>query len=345
MKKRHLLYVGPSYPASASRYFVDAFERLGWEVTRVSAKYHDHGNIDWGNDLPQVDIELPRQADWYIDDLIDQSTKMKGNPVEFVFLIEESYNNKIENTKKVPSAVWSCDGWPEAYARREAIDATVFFTSHPRGIVRYPLPKIPDGCRWLPGAAAPWCHRNYFKPLEKRQYDFCLLATPYSVRPELCEALRAAGLSVKSGLVATKEYVDSYNDAVFSYHNAGGQCEVKWRMPEGMLMGCVQIADHMELFPELGFHPMVHYIPISVERKNNGELWPDYQDLASKIKEMRHESWLSNIAVNAWWTTLERHTYYVRAYEIMTSVGIDPQVTLAELKTRAMQENSTAPPK
>ena len=344
MKRRHLLAVGPWYPETAGNFFVEAFERLGWNVVRCGPTYFDHGHehgVKWDEDrLPIVDIPLMRNASWYIDDYITQATKLQGVAPDLVWICEEDYHNEIFNTKKIPSVLWSCDGWQNSFDRIMAIKPTAAFTNHPFGVIPQRQAKTPEGWQFMPAAAAPWIHKNRFVPHHTREIDFILLATPYGYRPQICEALTQAGLHVASGLEGTKQYVELSQWSSLTYHNANTQEEVKFRFFEAAAMGVVNIADYTRLYAWLGYLPFTHYIPIDLEKKPDGSRWPNVDNLIWLVKDYRSRpEVLQAISTAAWYTTMSKNTYYHRAYSIMKQLGIDPQVTLSEIKTRSLREN------
>ena len=327
-----VLAVLPHYPANAPRFLVDAFEQVGYQVIRAGAKYFNHTGLNWPEeDLPKVDIVLPKETDWFIDDLIDQATRMGVAP-DMVFISEENYKNSIINTEKIPSVLYSCDGWPENYNRADAIKATINMTNHPLGIDDYPREEIDPRWEYLPGAAAPWIHRDL--KLE-RDYDFCMLASFYGRRKELSDALAKRGFKIWSGQAVIKTYVEAYNRSLVTFHNAR-RGEVKWRWWEAAAMGCVNISGLSKLFPQLGYKPWIHYYPIDTPLENE---WPTLDDLAGMIKHIKNAPEMQeDMARAARRHTLLNHTYLHRVKQIFNSLDMIYMILKAEWAISRMWE-------
>jgi hypothetical protein len=267
----NILAVMPWYPATASRFMADAFEQAGAHVFRVGPCYFSHGNANWTSaEYPRVDVALPRGCPWQIDHYVDQATAA-GYPPDVLFLSEETYHNDIFNTDKMPSLLWSLDGWPENFERVETIKPTLAYTNHPYGIRIHPRNTIDPRWGFLPGACAPWIHQDLGLP---RDVTFCLHASMYGERQRLVLAIAESGGQTLSGFVNTARFVKGMNRALTTYHNTNGQEEVKWRLFEAMAMGCCVISGHTRLLKILGYEPGIHYVPIEEVPREDGELWP-----------------------------------------------------------------------
>lgn len=315
MNKFVVLVVAPFYPANAVRWLVDALERIGAIVIRVGSLYSDHMGLKWPKeDLPQIDIELPRFANWDLDSLIDKVTREYTSPT-MLFVSEESYHNDIIPTKKVPTVLYSCDGWPENYNRIEIYNATTGFTNHPLGIDLHPRDEIDPRWQFLPGAAAPWVHKHL--GLE-RHIDFCLLASFYGKRKYLCEELIKRNVKVHYGQSATPTYVDTYNRSITTFHNARPG-EVKWRFWEAAAMGCINISGWSKLFAWLGYAPWHHYVPIETP---DGNEWPAIDSLYETISFIRkNPALIKQVSSDARKRVLNQDTYYHRAKTILADLG------------------------
>lgn len=295
---------------------MQGFERIGCRVIRVGPLYSNHMNLKWPEeDLPKVNIPLPKEADWHIDGFIDQATKMGYTP-DLVFISEESYHNSIVNTNKIPSVLYSCDGWPENYNRADIIKATVNVTNHPLGIDAYPRDEIDPRWKYLPGACAPWIHRDL--KLE-RDWDFCMLASFYGRRRELSDGLTKEGIKVWSGQATTKTFVEGYNRSIATFHNAR-RGEVKWKFFETTAMGCINISGGSALFPQLGYKPWVHYVPIETPLENE---WPTSDALSCFVKYFKEDYKEVGVLIanNAKNHTLRNHTYLHRIRQIFSALG------------------------
>lgn len=323
----NILAVLPHYGATASRFLVDAFERMGHRVFRVGPLYDFHLDMQWDTDeMPKVDLVLPKNANWHIDDYVDAATRA-GYAPDFVFISEESYNNVIVNTEKVPSALWSVDGWPENYARRGMINATISYTSHPRGIRIRQQPELPQGWYWLPGGAFPSVHR--YLGLE-RDIDFTLFATFYTERPRIVKEIKNSGLTIKVGQAKTPEYVIAYNRALCTLHQPG-YFEIKWRFWESCLMGCINISSHTPPLDWLGYKPWIHYISVPAIETDDGP-WPDSSEAIKIMLEIKkYPTFFRQIANEARKYTVANHTYYNRAKQIGSDLGIIDLIRSSEI--------------
>lgn len=320
-----ILAVLPWYPANAPVFLAQSFEHIGCRVIRVGPLYSNHMNLKWPEeDLPKVDILLHKEIDWNIDGFIDQATKM-GFPPDLVFVSEENYHNVIINTKKIPSILYSCDGWPENYNRADMVKATVNMTNHPLGIDAYPREEIDPRWQYLPGAAAPWVHCDL--KLE-RYWDFCMLASFYGNRKTLSDELTKNGIKVWSGQATTKTFVEGYNRSIATFHNAR-RGEVKWKFFETTAMGCINISGWSKLFPQLGYKPWVHYVPIETPLGNE---WPTVDALSNLVKCFKgdYKEGGVGIANNARKHTLRNHTYLHRIRQIFSALGYSDNIRLIE---------------
>ena len=323
MKKLNVLALMPWYPATAARYFADAFEQLGHNVFRAGPMYFNQMGLQWPeSELPKVDHEVVRESSvWNLNGAIDVATE-KGFIPDFIFLSEENYQTRIVPTDEVPVVLWQADGWAENFARREMIRPTLAYCNHPRGVVPSRQERIPDGWKFMPSGAAPWIHK--FTNVGKRDVDFCLYATLYGKRQQICGELKETGLNVSYGQRTTERYVWGYNRARFTYHNAQTQWETKFRLFETMAMGCVNIADENPLFHVLGFAPNVHYIPIEEFCPEfDNDKWPSAMAIKGAI-----DWWGANASVfeymqnRAWHLVQERHTYQHRIKAILFDLGL-----------------------
>ena len=320
MKKPNVLIVAPFYPSGPIRFISEAFERMDLKTFRIGATYNDHGGIKWvGDEAVKVDVELKREASrWSIDAFVDLATHAGVSP-DLVLMSEENYRTEISPTLKVPSVFWLFDGWPNNYERGDALNPTLRYTSHPYGIRIHPRKEIPTGWKYLGTAHAPWMHPFLNR---ERDVDFALHATPYGKRPEICDYLRSHGLVVADGWVTTKRYVEDYNRALFTYHNSGGQQEIKYRWYEAAGMGCVNICDHTALYEENGLIAHEHYIPIQSYPDQNGDLWPDPEELLGLIGEYKNiTGMIEQLSHNARLEVGAYHTYIHRAQTILEDLG------------------------
>ena len=89
-----------------------------------------------------------------------------------------------------------------------------------------------------------------------------------------------------------------------------------------MAMGCVNMIDEgINLFNRLGYLPDVHYVPVPIVERENGEFWPTGQIL----KEAWDSNWINGryiyIADTAREKCLSQDTYYDRAKTVLTDLG------------------------
>lgn len=282
----NVLCVMPWYPATAARFFAEAFSLADCRTLFCGPKYFDHYGLSYDSmELPFVDIELERRSDWYLNKIIDEAVFRHKFIPDFIFLSEETYQNEIVGTNKVPVVLWSADGWPNAFERRESLQPTLAYTQHPLGVKPAPQPHIPQGWKFLPGGFCPVQH--VFFNTEERRVNFALHATMYGERQRLCDDLRAAGFSVQSGPASPKDYCIGYNHADLTYHNSNGQAEVKWRFYEAAAMGCVNICDKNILLDAMGYEPWIDYVPIwGFGSEFDGEGWPSSRMLIDVVKFM-----------------------------------------------------------
>ena len=318
-----ILICSPFYPAGPIRYLGEAFERTGCHVIRIGASYSDHMGLKWGRDieLPAIHWELKRERpQWDLNEFIDWTTKNYQAP-DLLIISEENYQTDIIPTTKIPSILWSFDGWPNNFERIEMIKPTIGYMNHPYGIRIYP--RIEEDHRWrfMPGAAAPWVHKCL--NLE-RDFDFVLLASMYGKRERICEELGKKGVRTWSGQATTPVYVEAHNRALATYHNCNGQQEIKWRFWEVASMGCINISGDTMLFSRLGIKPWVHYIPIIERTDENyqGELWADSEEIFRVIRWLRdHPGKALGISAEARVHTLRNHTYLHRARTMLTDLS------------------------
>ena len=318
-----VLIVAPWYPAGPLRYLSEAFEMSGCKVIRIGPTYFDHMGLDWGKDveLPAVGWELNRERkQWDLNEFLDWATRNYQAP-DLLIISEENYQTDIVPTNKIPSILWSFDGWPNNFERIEMIKPTIGYINHPFGIHIHP--RLEEDLRWrfMPGAAAPWVH----KCLDlHRDYDFALLATMYGKRPSICEDLKNRGLLVLSGKATTPTYVKAYNRSIATYNNCNGQQEIKWRFWEAAAMGCVNISGYTMLFNILGIKPLVHYIPIIEHGDENydGEPWAESSKISEIVGWMKfHKNRVMVIAKDAREHTLRNHTYLHRARTMLIDLS------------------------
>ena len=319
-KTMNILAVLPHYGVTASRFLTDAFERIGFNVFRVGPKYDFHLDMQWeDSEMPKIDLELPKNANWYIDDYVDAATRAGCTP-DLVFLNEESYDNLIVNTEKVPSVLWSCDGWPQNYARREMIKPTLAYSNHV-GIRIHPLDKLPEGWKYLAGGCAPWVHK--YLGLE-RDDDFCLFSTMYGKRPEICKSLIEEGYRARFGQAKIPEYVRWYNKAWATLHNPQPG-EIKWRFFEAASMGCLNISWNCQLFERLRYNPWKHYVPIDVPEVGD-DPWPSSSQIMEVLDAIRdNHRYFKNIADAARLHTVVFNSYYNRCQTILADLGMEKE--------------------
>lgn len=322
-----VLAVGPFYPATAFTFLVESFARVGCRVVRVGPSYADHMGLQWpSEDLPHIDMRLLREMImWDLPNIVDWCTRIHGAP-DLLFVGEENYQTRIIPEKRIPSVLWSADGWPENYRRTELWQPTLAYCNQPKGNALYPQEETPKPWRFLPGAAAPWLHKRISLD---RNADFCLYATMYNNRPVLCKGLAEQGFSVLSGQKTNTEYVMGYNSALCTYHNPGWY-EVKWRWFEAAAMGCINISDGCPLFHHMGYFPWEHYVPVTTEIVPEfGDNWPTTETLAKNITWLRtNQSRTREIADNAWRITLCQDTYYHRLQIIAEDLN-SPELVMA----------------
>lgn len=325
-----VLCVMPFYPANAPTFFAAAFEHIGCRVIRIGPVYSTHMALTWSaEDLPTINLGLPREsAEWHLPHLVEWCTKHIAAP-DLLFLSEENYQTHIITETRIPSVLWSADGWPNNYARAVLWQPTLAYCNQPFGNAIHPQKETPKPWRFLPGAAAPWVHKR-FNTLQ-RNVDFCLFATMYNKRPELCQQLIERGFNVACGQRANKEYVRGYNLALATYHNPGWY-EVKWRWFEAAAMGCINLSEYCPLLPQLGYLEHEHYLPVPTEfAPEFGDHWPAAATLAENITWLRdNKEQAKEIADNAWQFTFRRHTYYNRLKVIFSDLGMGKLVEQAE---------------
>lgn len=314
-----ILAVGPWYAANAFRYLIDAFEKIdGCEVFRVGPSYNDHAGINWGTDVVTPDVPLSLARPWWKLPYFTELCTRSVGPPDLLIVSEETYQTKIFPEIRLPTVLISYDGWPNSFARRELFQPTVAYTNHPYGIRAHPRTEEAPGWKYLPGAAAPWIHKDL--GLE-RDRDFALFATPYGQRPVICQALVDRGLSVRSGLVATEQYVKEYNRALCTLHNCNAQEEVKFRWFEAAAMGCVNISDHTRLFNRLGYRPWVHYVPVA-NNSADDDPWPMMEAVYNQVQWLKsHPETALALARASRHQTLSSHTYFHRCQKIFSDVG------------------------
>ena len=322
-----VLIVAPWYPAGPIKYIAEAFERIGCEVIRIGATYNDHMGLSWGTDAVVPDRELPREAPcWDLNEFVDWTTRNYQAP-DMLLVSEENYQTDIRPTKKIPSVLWSFDGWPNSFARVELFQPTLAYMNHPYGVKPHPREAEDPRWRFMPAACAPWLHKNLRR---ERSVDFCLLATPYRKRPELAMGLAEHWLTVRFGQKTSHEYVLVYNMALSTYHNCNRQEEVKFRFFEAAAMGCINISDHTRLFETLGYKPGQHYILIEDEDLDEDH-WPTVDALAETITDLRALPELARqIADNAYQHTVRHHTYFSRCRQIFSDLHLPDMVAEAD---------------
>lgn len=315
MKQFTVLIVAPWYPAGPIRFISEAFERIGCRVVRMGPVYNDHMGLDWGSDIVVPDQSFYQQLSlWNLNYCVDLCTSAHQAP-DMLLISEEDYQTDIIPTKKIPSVLWSMDGWPRNYDRADLFQCTVNFTNHPLGIDLYPREEIDPRWRFMPAAAAPWIHRDLKL---KRDFDFCLLASSYGRRESLCKELGKIEFRVWHGQATTQTYMEAYNRSIATFHNAR-RGEIKFRFWEAAAMGCINISGWSRLFRELGYLPYEHYIPITTPDENE---WPSVDDLADSIRNIlgNKDRW-NNITHTARKRTLYNDTYYHRCRQIFLALG------------------------
>lgn len=332
MKQFTVLITAPWYPAGPIRFIAEAIERIGCRVIRIGAQYNDHMKLNWGTDVIIPDRELPREAPrWDLNEFVDWTTRNYQAP-DMLLVSEENYQTDIVPTKKIPSVLWSFDGWPNSFNRYDLYQPTVAYINHPFGIRIHP--RMEEDPRWKPlfGAYAPWLHIDY---KISRTTNFVLYATMYGKRLELCHRLNDAGLSVLFGTVTTKEYVRGYNASLCTLHNPQPS-EIKWRWWEAIAMGCVNISWHTTLFDRLGYKEWEHYIPIYAPEGQCNDPWPTTNDLINKVDFLKNNLPICrDIANAAQKLAVRQDTYFHRAITILRDLGMVDIVNQAESRLEA----------
>ena len=323
MNKICILIVAPFYPAGPIKYIAEAFERIGCQVIRIGPTYNDHMGLDWEADVVVPDRELTRELVWWnLNECVDWTTKNYQAP-DMLLVSEENYQTEIISQNKIPSALWSFDGWPNNYERADMFQCTVNFTNHPLGIDLYPRQEIDSRWQFLPAAASPWIHKDLGLA---RNLDFCLLASDYGKRKAMCEELTKTGFQVRYGQVTTPTYVETYNRSLATFHNAR-LGEIKWRFFEAAAMGCVNISGWSTLFPLLGYKEWEEYIPIDTPVGNE---WPEINDLSRLLHLLKNPDHIRNIAAKAKKRVLMQDTYLHRAKTVLSSLGFADMVAEAD---------------
>ena len=313
-----ILAILPFYGANSPRYLIDAFERIGARIIRVGPVYRNHLGLDWKpEELPPVDYELPKEANWYVDGLIDLVTPRFGAP-DLVILSEENYRNVIVNTEKVPSVLYSVDGWPDQLARREEINATISYSSQPYGNNFAPRSTSAPGWKYLSAAAAPWVHQ--YLGFE-RTVDFCLLATMYTKRPGICDGIRERGFSVKAGQERTLGYVRWCNRSLATLHNPG-YYEIKYRFYESAAMGILNLSWHTPPYDLQGYKPWINYVSVDTVDTDDGP-WPTAEIISESLNNIKkNRPFFQQIADAARNLTVRENSYYNRCAQIFTDLDM-----------------------
>ncbi len=324
----NILCVMPWYPANAPVFLAAAFEKVGCHITRIGPKYFDHMGLTWPeSDLPMVDFELPREAPHCdLDGLVDWATRA-GYPPDLLYVSEENYKTEITPTSKVPVILWSQDGWPENYQRINLFQPTVAYCNQPRGNRYHPLDDDVPVWKYLPGAAAPWVHRDLGLD---RSADFCLYGTMYGKRPQLVAGLNRRGFKVLHGARTTEQYVRGLNSSVVTYVNLG-YWEVKWRFFESIACGCLVVAEDAPPLRQLGFLPLGHFCPVAAPPDETGDPWPTPEKIAEILTELRlKRTFVLSLTSRARDLVLQQHTYLHRVTRIAQDVEIKPLEEMAE---------------
>ena len=315
MKSLRILAVGPWYPNTAPQYLMQAFERMGHQVVRFGPDYNNPYDIPWAEQW-RVPIDLPcaRESGWDLDTAVDRCTQLWGTP-DLLFAHEETYHNPIITTQKVPIILYSIDGWPENYERYENYRPTIAYMEDPLGIRAYPRTEQDPRWRFMPGAAAPWAHKDLHL---QRTLDFYFCGSLYVNRPVLCEFLQKRGFVVEYGKADTGTYRDKLSSALATLHDCNREDRIKWRLFEGMACGCTMISDHTQLLRWLGYKPWEHYLPVPDVMCPLGEPAPDIEAVAQLLSWIKNEPTKARIiAENGKRWTLEHHTYYHRAATVL----------------------------
>lgn len=313
-----ILAIAPWYSANAVRWLVDAFEDIGCQVVRCGPAYPNHMDVKWES-MPPIDMHLNHGSDWNLDALLDACTRYFGAP-DLIFLSEEDYRNRITPTAKLPTILWSIDaGWPTNTDRVSMIQPTLAYTPQIMGNRFHPRQEPDPRWKFLPSAAYPPVHKRLNMD---RDIDFCLYASFYGQRETLCHHLEKSGVRILSGQVNTGRYVVGYNRAICTLNNCGFY-EIKYRFYEAAAMGCVSISDYTSCFAWTGYIPHEHYHPISSRPDETGDPWPYAPDLLEAVLRLRNNpSYAKEIANNAYWHTMKRHTYYSRVQTILLDLGM-----------------------
>lgn len=322
-----VLMVAPWYPAGPIQFTAQALERIGFRVVRFGPAYNNYMCLDWSADAVTPDQPFCGGSPlWNLDLAVDECTKRFQAP-DMLLVSEENYQTNIIPTKKVPSVLWSFDGWPNCYERISMIEPTVAYCNQPLGNRLHPRIKEPLGWKFLPGAALyPFVHR----PLGlERDIDFCLLATMYTKRPIIVEGLRERGFSVISGQQTTDGYIKSYNRSLTTLSNPGWY-EIKWRWWENAACGCVNINWHTPLFDWLGYKPYEHYMPIETEETDDGP-WPTVGAVVEQVSKLKRDKdqwrYISDTALKK---VIGQDTYFHRIGVIFRDLGLCHQVAKVE---------------
>ena len=319
----NILALMPYYPSNAPRFLVDAFERLGHRVFRIGPTYFDHYGLTYNLEtLPKVDIVIPKKDVWPLDTAIEYATQAGVTP-DLIFVSEEDYQNEITPTKKVPVVLYSCDGWPNCYERINTIQPTMAYTNHPLGVKPAPRATIPDGWKFLPGAADSFWDRPQGHG-SVAPFDFSLLATMYGQRETICRRLSDMDFSVGYGQADLQGYRDIYTNSLSTYHNCNGQAELKWRLFSSMSMGCINICDRNVLFGPMGYRAWEHYVPVwDFEGCFDSHGWPSPEGVAEAIRWLkRNQGDAHRIARLAQERTLKYDCYENRARLILSDLGL-----------------------
>ena len=311
MKNLIILAIGPWYPNTFFRYISDAFERMGHTVIRFGADYNNPYDIQWADEC-QVSIHcsFPKESNWNLDQCVDFCTQYWQTP-DLLVVTEETYHNEIVTTHKIPMILYATDGWPENFERVEVYQPTIAYMEDPLGIRAYPRKEQDPRWRFMPGAAAPWVHRDLQIP---RIYDFYFCGTMYVNRPILCEFLSNKGFNVRYGKADTPTYVHNLSSAIATLHDCNQEDRVKWRLFEGMACGCTVISDYTQLLDWLGYKPWEHYVPCIDSICHQGEPAPDMWEMQKRLQWIKdHPQESQRISNNGKSHTLNNHTYFNRA--------------------------------
>lgn len=85
-------------------------------------------------------------------------------------------------------------------------------------------------------------------------------------------------------------------------------------------MGCINISGESKLFPQLGYKPWVHYVPIETPLENE---WPTSDALSYFVKCFKGDYKEGGVLIanNAKKHTLQNHTYPHRVRQIFSALG------------------------